>query len=200
MVHFLASSLLIQPSLVVDQVDIKPSLNVRDLGVQLRADLSVADHVSTVIRKRLLQHPSTPSTTIIDDTRSSSPCNVRSGVNCCNSLYVNAPATSTKRLQSLINMPARVLSGRSRFDHITDFTSYYLHWLPIRLQVDFKIYSMVYKEQHDLSSIYITEMIKPTSMIPRRQDLRSASRSELIISKHRTKFDEHAFIVAGPMA
>ena len=36
--------------------------------------------------------------------------------------------------------------------------------------------------------------------VPRRQDLRSASRSELIIPKHRTKFAERAFIVAGPMA
>ena len=43
-------SLFDQPSLVVDQVDIKPSLSVRDLGVQLRVDLSVADHVSAVIR------------------------------------------------------------------------------------------------------------------------------------------------------
>ena len=39
-----------QPPFVVDQVDIKPSLSVRDLGVQLRTDLSVADHVSAVIR------------------------------------------------------------------------------------------------------------------------------------------------------
>ena len=34
------------PSLVVDQVDIKPLLSARDLDVQLRADLSVADHIS----------------------------------------------------------------------------------------------------------------------------------------------------------
>ena len=58
---------------------------------------------------------------------------------------------------------------------------------------------MVYKAQHDLSPIYITEM-KQTSMIPRRQDLRSASRCDLIISKHRTKFGEYAVIVMGPMA
>ena len=37
-------------------------------------------------------------------------------------------------------------------------------------------------------------------MIPRRQDVRSASRCDLIIPKHRTKFAEHAFIVAGSMA
>ena len=38
------------PSHVVDQVVIKPSLSICDLGVQLCADLSVADHISAVIR------------------------------------------------------------------------------------------------------------------------------------------------------
>ena len=33
--------------------------------------------------------------------------------------YANAPATSTKRLQLLINMAARVLSSRSKFYHLT---------------------------------------------------------------------------------
>ena len=48
--------------------------------------------------------------------------------------------------------------------------------------------------------IYVMEIMKPTSMIPRRQDLQSASRCDTIIPKHRTKFAERAFIVAGPMA
>ena len=125
---------------------------------------------------------------------------VLSRVDYCNSLHANTPATSTKRLQSLINMAARVVSARSRFDHITDLSRDYLHWLPIRQRVDFKMFSMVYKAQHDLSPVYITEMTKPTSMISRRQDLRSASRCDLLIPKHRTKFAEHTFIVADPMA
>ena len=74
-----------------------------------------------------------------------------SNVDYCNLLYAINPATSTKRLQSLINMFARFVSGPSRFDHIMDFTRDYLHWLPIRQRVDFKICSMVYKAQHDLS-------------------------------------------------
>ena len=48
--------------------------------------------------------------------------------------------------------------------------------------------------------IYIAEMMQSTSMIPRRQDLRLASRCDLIIPKHRAKFAEHTFIVAGPVA
>ena len=42
---------------------------------------------------------------------------VLSRVDYCNSLRANVHATSTKRLQSLINMAARVVSGRCRFDH-----------------------------------------------------------------------------------
>ena len=82
----------------------------------------------------------------------------------------------------------------------TDFTRDYLHWLPMQQWVTFKICSIVYKAQHDLSPIYITEMMKPTPMILRRQDLRSASHCDLIIPKHRTKIAEHAFIVASPLA
>ena len=82
----------------------------------------------------------------------------------------------------------------------TAFTKDYLHWLPIQRRVDFKICSMVYKAQHDLSRIYLTEMMKPTSLILRHQYLKSASRCDLIIPKHRTKFAERAFIVAGPMS
>ena len=187
-----------QPSLVVDQVDIKPSLSVRDLGVQLRADLSVADHDTAVIRSgyyNISQLRQLRSSMTREALRHAAYALVLSRVDYCNSLYANAPATS-----SLINMAARVVSGSSRFDHITDFARDYLHWLSIWQWVDFKICSMVFKVQHDLSSIYITEMMKPRSMIPRRQDLRPASRSDLIIPKHRIKFAEHAFIVAGPVA
>ena len=130
-----------QPSLVVDQVDIKPSLSVRDLGVQLRADLSVADHVFAVIRNgyyNIRQLRQLRSSMTRKALRHAAYALVLSRVDYCNSLFANAPATSTKRLQSLIIMAARVVSGRSRFDHITEFTRYYLHWLPIRQRVDFK--------------------------------------------------------------
>ena len=184
-----------QPSLVIDQVDIKPSLSVRDLGVQLRAELSVADLVSAVIRSgyyniRQLRQ--------LQALRHAAYALMLSRIDYCNSLLANAPAASTKRLQSLINMAARV-----RPLQIQSHNGFH-KGLPalaaIQQRVDFKICSIVYKAQHDLSPIYIMEMMKPTSIIPRHQDLRSASHSELIIPKHRTKFAEHAFIISGLMA
>ena len=142
-----------QPSLVVDQVVITPSLSVRDLGVQQCANLSVADHVSAVIRSgynNICQLRQLRSSMTREALCRAAYALVLSRVDYCNSLFANAPATSTKRLQSLINMAVRVLSGRSRIDHITDFIRDYLHWLPIRQRVDFKICSMVFKVQHDL--------------------------------------------------
>ena len=109
-----------QSSLVVDQVDIRPSLSVRDLGVQFRADQSVADHVSAVIRYghyNIRQFRQLRSSMIREALRHAAYALVLSIVDYGNSLFANGPATSTKRLQSLINMAARVVSGRSRFDH-----------------------------------------------------------------------------------
>ena len=172
-----------QPSLIIDQIVIKPSLGVRNLGVQLRADLSVANRISAVIRSGYYNIRQLRSSMTRKALHHAAYALVLSRVDYCNSLYANAHATSTKRLQSLISMAARVVSGCSRFDHITDFTRYYLHWLPIWQRVDFKICSIVFKAQHDLSPIYIMEMMKPTFMFPRRQNLRSASCCDLIIPK-----------------
>ena len=73
-------------------------------------------------------------------------------------------------------------------------------WLIKLDQVGFKICSTVYKALHDLSLSYIMEMMALTTRIPRRQDLRSASRCDLIIPKYNIKFAERAFVVPGPMA
>ena len=122
--HYPASSLLIQPTithrLVVDQVVIKPSPSVRNLGFQLRADLSIADNVSVVIRRgyynfRQLRHLRSSMTR--EALRHAAYALLLSRKDYCNSLYANAPATSTKRLKSLINMAAGVVPARFRSDH-----------------------------------------------------------------------------------
>ena len=92
-----------QPSLVVDQVVIKPSLSVRDLGIQLRADLSVADHVSAVIRSGYYNIRQLRSSMTREALRHAAYALVLSRVDYYNSLYANATAISTNRLQSLIN-------------------------------------------------------------------------------------------------
>ena len=129
-----------QPSLMVDQVVIKPSLSVRPSrrptscrSVSRRSRLRSHTHP-------LLQHPSTQSPTIIDNTRRSSPSSVRIGVITSGILQLAVCQRSyhfRNRLQSLIIMDARAVFGCYRFDYIIYFTRDNLHWLPIRQRVDF---------------------------------------------------------------
>ena len=122
---------------------------------------------------------------------------VLSRLDYCNSLYANAPVTQIRRLQMIINMAARVVSGRRRFDPITDFIKRELHWLPVIERVQVKICTMVFKAVHNHSLSYISELIISSSTIARRRDLRSSSQPVLLVPRHRTHFSERAFAVAG---
>ena len=66
-----------QPSLVVDQNDAVTQRSRSGRPTSCRS-ISRRSRIRSHTQ-RLLQHPSTSSTTIIDDTRSSSPCSVRTG-------------------------------------------------------------------------------------------------------------------------
>ena len=123
---------------------------------------------------------------------------VLSRLDYCNALYVNMPDSMMQQLQMLINTAARVISGRGRFCSITDFIRDNLHWLPAKQRVHFKIATLVYKSQHGLTPSYITELIVPSSTVSCRVGQRSASGSTMIVPRHRTKFAERAFAVAGP--
>ena len=96
----------------------------------------------------------------------------------------------------LVNAAARVISGRSRFCHITDFIRHELHWLPVVQRT--QVATLVYKAQHDLAPKYIKELLVPVSTFLRSHDLRSCAQSKVIVPKHRTKYAERAFAVAGP--
>ena len=105
-----------------------------------------------------------------------------------------------KRLQVLINMAARVVSGRCRFDPITDFIRSERHWLPVLQRVQFKIGIMVFKAINNLSPVYILDLITLSSTVTRRRDLRSSSQQVLLVARHQTQFATRVFAVAGPIS
>ena len=99
----------------------------------------------------------------------------------------------------LIDTAARVVSGRSRFDHITDFVKDVLHWLPITQMVQFKVCTLVYKSTRGLAPTYLSDLVVKSTVIARRCDLRSPAHSQLIPAPHHRQFAERAFAVGGPM-
>ena len=97
-----------------------------------------------------------------------------------------------KCLQVLINVTARVVSGRLHFDPITDFIRSELHWLPVLQRVQFKIGIMVFKAINNLSPVFISDLITLSSTVTRRRDLRSSSQQVLLVPRHRIQFATRA--------
>ena len=80
-----------------------------------------------------------------------------------------------KRLQSVQNAAARLVSGARRRDHITPAVLCSLHWLPVRRGIFFKTAVLVWKCIHDVAPAYLQEVCLPVESVPGRPRLRSAS-------------------------
>ena len=131
---------------------IHPTSSVRNLGVQLRSDLTINDQVSAVVRScnyNIRQLRAVRSALSRDALRDAAYALVLSRLDYCNSLYANAPVAQMRGLQMIINMAALVLSERRRFDPITDFIKRELHWLSVIERVQFKIFTMIFKAIHN---------------------------------------------------
>jgi hypothetical protein len=77
----------------------------------------------------------------------------------CNSLFYCLPGYLIQRLQYVQNSVARPLTGSRKYDHITPILKY-LHWLPVRQRIVFKILTLTFK-LHDVNSPeYLKDMLQ----------------------------------------
>ena len=69
---------------------------------------------------------------------------VGSRLDYCNSPWLGMSESYFDQLQRVQNTLARVVTGHTKFDHITSLLAE-LHWLPVRSRVTFKVATLVYK-------------------------------------------------------
>jgi hypothetical protein len=74
----------------------------------------------------------------------------------CNSLLAGIGDGLIRKLQSVQNAAARLVTGLRKFDHITG-TIRELHWLPVRQRVFYKISLLVFKCLHGLAPMYLAD-------------------------------------------
>ena len=189
-------------SIALDGNPIALSDYVNDLGVLLDNHLSLSRHVQNVVRScyfhiRQLSH----IRRCIDTASFKSLIGafVFSRVDYCNSILINAPAITTRPLQSVLNSAARLVTGTTYYDHITPVLQE-LHWLKIDDRIRFKVGTMVFKCLHGLAPSYLSDLLIPISAGPsqRRTDLRASSSGDLCIPQCRSSMGERSFSVAGP--
>ena len=112
---------------------------------------------------------------------------VSSKVDFCNSLLYGATAQVTHRLQAVMNAAARLICRLKRFDHIMSAVRDELQWLPISQRVDYKVALLVYKCLHGTGLAYLTDSCTALTVAECHHQLRSVTRSNLILPGTRTK-------------
>ena len=177
-----------------------PSKEIKNLGVVLDQKLSFDSHVDKVCKAayfhiRALQHirRSLPQ----DIVRTVACSIVGSRLDYCNAVLFGVKLSNIAKLQRVQNTLARVISYKSKYDHITPVLSD-LHWLPIRKRIEHKMATIIYKVRLHHEPSYLATML--TDKGPER-NLRS-SRLELLaapsVRQKRTVISSRSFSNAAP--
>jgi hypothetical protein len=120
----------------------------------------------------------------------------------CNGVYANLPKYQMNKLQSVFNAAARLITGVSKFSHISQHLRD-LHWLKCPERIQFKLCWTVFKSLHKMSPKYLSDLCVIDKANSRQSTLRSALDSSRVSELRRcpnTKFGDRAFAVAGPSA
>ena len=122
---------------------------------------------------------------------------ITSHLDYCNTIFSGIPNCLLDHLQHVQNAAAKLVCNKRKYDSTRDCLMY-LHWLPIRARIDYKIAVMVHKCLNDKAPDYLKDLL--TVNQPTRVGLRSSQFSNILVIPH-TKcktFADRAFSVYRP--
>lgn len=163
---------------------ITPSTQVRDLGVIVDSELTLAAHVNrvtSVCYYHIRQLRALRRSLTTDAAHSLVRALVHSRLDYCNGVLANAPLGLHNKLQSVMRSAARLVLRLPRRASVSLAIQNRLHWLPFPQRVTFKLCTMAYKSLHGLSPNYLARMCTGVSTVPARGRLRSAALGHLIV-------------------
>ena len=189
---------------MVGGVQIAPLDMVRNLGVLLDDELTMASHVNSVVRGcffQLRQLRSVQWSLTCDAKKVIVHAFVASKIDYCNSLLYGSTERVLHPMQVVLNAAARLVVSAGRRDHITPILRE-LHWLPIRQRILYKMAVLAFHSFHCIhqsAPTYLSEMFTSTADVPGRCHLRSAHRGEVVVPRTFMKrYGPRSFRSAGP--
>ena len=190
--------------LILPGASIQPVSCVRDLGVVVDQDLSLASHVSHVTsvcffhlrQLRLVRRSLT-----IDTAHALVRALIHSRLDYCNGVFAGLPAGLFNRLQSVLRASARLVLGLPGRAPVMSAIRDTLHWLSYPQRVTFKLCLTTYKCLHGLAPPYLTRFCTPLSAVAGRTHLRSADQHKLFVPRTSTStFGSRAFSSSSPLS
>ena len=173
--------------------------SVRDLGVVIDSRLTMSDQVTALCRAGYYQlRQLRPVARALPEAAAKTL--VQAFISCrldyCNALLYGITDNLFRRLQSIQNAAARLLTGTRRRDHISPVLSR-LHWLPVKQRVVFKLATIVFKSLRGETPAYLADLCQLVADSGRRH-LRSADANALTVPRSNTRLGDRSFSVAGP--
>ena len=102
---------------------------------------------------------------------------ITSRLDYCNSLLYGVPDDHMQKFQRVMNASARLIFCAPKHCHITPLLQQ-LHWLPIRLRIEFKILLITFKVLQGSAPKYLIDLI--SVLPPLRYDLRRNNKGILL--------------------
>lgn len=171
----------------------------RDLGVILDSQLSLDAHVASVCRSsyyQLKQLRPVARSLSVEAAKTLVQAFVSSRLDYCNAILHGLPEKLMRRLQSVQNAAARMITSARRRDHITPILRQ-LHWLPVRQRVDFKIAVLVFQCLTGHAPAYLADDCQLAADASARR-LRSADTAKCVVRRTYNNFGDRCFAAAGP--
>jgi len=173
--------------------------SARDLGVTLDSHLTMSEPVSSMCRSAycfLRQLRPVVRSLTEDAAKTVVHAFISMHLDYCNSLLCRICDTLLRRLQSVQNAAARVITRTPRRDHITPIL-HHLHWLPVQQRVAFKLAVLVYKALNNRAPEYLSQDCRLVGDTGRRE-LRSSHNYTCASVTTSTRFGDRAFAADGP--
>ena len=185
-------------SLQIGNVNVVPTSSARNLGVIFDQCFNLEEHIKSICKSSYYHIRNLAKIRKYIDEESAKivvHAFITSKLDSCNSLLYGLPQHLLRRLQSVQNAAARIVTRTRKFDHITPVFKK-VHWLPVRYRIIYKILLLVYKALHGAAPSYIKDLI---SYHTSQRLLRSSSQHLLARPKANLKtYGERAFAMAAP--
>ena len=172
----------------IDDIDIAPSADVRNLGVMMDGDFSMTTHVKKQVRCfHSLRQIRVIRRLFTKEAAKMLVCSfICSRIDYCNAVFAGLPRSTTNHLDSVIHATTRMISGRSKHDHITSTLRDELHWLPVPQRVIYKRCLITYKAIKGTAPSYTAAMCMPSSTNQARLRLRYSDSRQLLLPRTKT--------------
>jgi len=182
----------------IGNIKIETSPTIRNIGVIMDSTLNMKAHINKLCRTcymnirniwRIRENLDNNSTKTLVHAL------VISRLDCINGLYYGLPNYLILKIQKVQNAAARLVFKAGKRCHITPLLKE-LHWLPVKLRIEYKLLTLTFKCIHGGAPAYLNELI--TSYKPYR-NLRSQETNLLNRINAQTSLGERAFQIAAPI-